>query len=429
MTAAPKLRRHAWLALVPLLWPLAANAQDVPIPVTEGQVHALCYGDHTSGASIDFTGDVDIFFFFGQAGDKVRVTVRGGAIGLDPRIEVRDPTNNVVTTASCSAADGTFGSVCGFEETFDLSVGGAHTILVDEVGNTQTGAYTLDIQRVLPDTAEPYLAPGVATDVAIGHAGDHDYLRFVAEAGSEVFFVVSGLNIGLDPHVEIFEEDGTLLHEASCLAADGTFGNTCTFNFSGGGPNAAFEFPGQVGSIGVPGEVRRYIARISDVGFDQTGTIRVTMNCIFSPSFMCPPPQPAFGPVGASYCTANTNSTGVAAALTAVGSASLADDDFHLLVSGAPGGKAGLFLFGPNQGFVPLFSGSSGNLCLSLPIGRFPLTGTCELGSAHQRLDLPSLPQNILMQPGSTWNFQMWFRDNDPGPTSNTTDGLSMTFQ
>ncbi|MCP3916270.1 MAG: hypothetical protein GY711_12005 [bacterium] len=33
-----------------------------------------------------------------------------------------------------------------------------------------------------------------------------------------------------------------------------------------------------------------------------------------------------------------------------------------------------------------------------------------------------------LFQPGETWNFQCWYRDNNPGPTSNFTDAVSVTF-
>ena len=38
-------------------------------------------------------------------------------------------------------------------------------------------------------------------------------------------------------------------------------------------------------------------------------------------------------------------------------------------------------------------------------------------------------PTRNLIQPGNTWNFQLWFRDQNPGTTSNTTDGVSILFQ
>ncbi len=30
---------------------------------------------------------------------------------------------------------------------------------------------------------------------------------------------------------------------------------------------------------------------------------------------------------------------------------------------------------------------------------------------------------------GESWNFQAWFRDKNPGNTSNFTDGVSVLFQ
>jgi hypothetical protein len=35
----------------------------------------------------------------------------------------------------------------------------------------------------------------------------------------------------------------------------------------------------------------------------------------------------------------------------------------------------------------------------------------------------------VAILPGETWNFQAWYRDLNPGTTSNFTDGISITFQ
>jgi hypothetical protein len=46
-------------------------------------------------------------------------------------------------------------------------------------------------------------------------------------------------------------------------------------------------------------------------------------------------------------------------------------------------------------------------------------------------LDLTAFPQpggTHGVMPGETWNFQCWYRDANPGPTSNFTDGISITF-
>ena len=55
-------------------------------------------------------------------------------------------------------------------------------------------------------------------------------------------------------------------------------------------------------------------------------------------------------------------------------------------------------------------SGPDGFISIALDLTNFP----------------PPLPSTV--QPGDTWNFQAWFRDKNPMPTSNFTDGLSITF-
>ncbi|MCP3918810.1 MAG: hypothetical protein GY711_24955 [bacterium] len=84
-----------------------------------------------------------------------------------------------------------------------------------------------------------------------------------------------------------------------------------------------------------------------------------------------------------------------------------------------------------NQGFVPLFGGGQGNLCLGLPIVRFDrdVIATTTVGTASFALDFTGLPQQTVFQAGETWSFQLWFRDANPGPTSNTTPGLAVTLR
>lgn len=81
--------------------------------------------------------------------------------------------------------------------------------------------------------------------------------------------------------------------------------------------------------------------------------------------------------------------------------------------------------------FVPGFGGSQGNLCLGPPILRFANDVGCSgpEGVSTLTLNLTSLPQGTVFQPGETWNFQFWFRDELAGFTSNTSDGLSVVFK
>ena len=135
--------------------------------------------------------------------------------------------------------------------------------------------------------------------------------------------------------------------------------------------------------------------------------------------------------LGVDYCSSNANSTGQAAFLTASGSLGVADNALTLGVVGLPSFQVGYFLMSQTQGSVPGFGGSQGVLCLGGSIVRFDrhLLSTGAGSEVSFSPDLLDLPQDIVIQPGETWNFQLWYRDKNPSTTSNTSNGRSLTFE
>ena len=139
-------------------------------------------------------------------------------------------------------------------------------------------------------------------------------------------------------------------------------------------------------------------------------------------------------PLGSPYCTpANGNSTGQSATLNAFGSPAAHEDLVTLTAAGLPAGMPSLLLTSQTQGFVPNVAGSQGNLCLGGQIARFisDLTTANGQGEAYFDPVLSAIPigGGYQVQAGETWNFQVWYRDLNPGTTSNLTDGLSLAFQ
>ena len=95
-----------------------------------------------------------------------------------------------------------------------------------------------------------------------------------------------------------------------------------------------------------------------------------------------------------------------------------------------PAGRFGLFFFGDGQVNVPL-AGSLGRLCVGGQLRRLPVIQAEVLfGSASYTLDFAATGNNAsVIGPGSVWNVQYWFRGVSGGvATSNTSDGLSVTF-
>jgi len=140
------------------------------------------------------------------------------------------------------------------------------------------------------------------------------------------------------------------------------------------------------------------------------------------------------GSLGTAYCSpAALNSTGQPATIQATGSAAVADQNLTLIALALPTSQFGYFLVGANQGAIVQPGGSQGTLCLSSPIGRFvtQVQNSGLAGSFSIPVNLNALPTAppVAVLPGDTWNFTAWFRDVNPGPTSNFTDGIEIQFQ
>ncbi len=131
---------------------------------------------------------------------------------------------------------------------------------------------------------------------------------------------------------------------------------------------------------------------------------------------------------GSTLCAGEVNSTGSGATVRASGAAAVQENELILDVSGLPTGSAGYFLMSDATGQVPV---SQGVLCLGSPVLRFSLhvLHSSSGGWAQFRPDQGSLPQGTVISPGSTWHFQYWYRDANPGPVSNLSDAVSLTFQ
>lgn len=126
------------------------------------------------------------------------------------------------------------------------------------------------------------------------------------------------------------------------------------------------------------------------------------------------------------YCDTNANSTGLPAEIQISGSTDVADQSLTLDVTSLPAGEFGYFLMSESRTSVPGFGGSQGILCVGSPQYRFSkdvlTTGT---GALSFSPDFNSLPQDVVFTAGSTWNFQLWYRD---GLTSNTSGGATVVF-
>ena len=128
--------------------------------------------------------------------------------------------------------------------------------------------------------------------------------------------------------------------------------------------------------------------------------------------------------LGARYCVAAPNSVGSGARICASGSRRVAEADLTLSAGPVPD-QFGLFYFGPNQVRIPF---GHGFRCVGGSAWRLPIELASNGALAHQ-VDFARAPASTQLTPGSTWNFQMWYRDPDEGPPGfNLSDATSITF-
>jgi hypothetical protein len=107
------------------------------------------------------------------------------------------------------------------------------------------------------------------------------------------------------------------------------------------------------------------------------------------------------------------NSSGAGALLEATGLASVALDDLALVAAGLPAGNLGLAFAGQSQWLLPFGAGL--NCVAPGPLGllRLPAGFADPAGSLVQS-NVISLAQGTVpgsLAAGSTWNFQVWYRD------------------
>ena len=136
-------------------------------------------------------------------------------------------------------------------------------------------------------------------------------------------------------------------------------------------------------------------------------------------------------PLPMTYCTTSVNTASYRGAqIFYEGTPSVTGADFTLTVDFAVPSQIGLFFYGPNQVQVPF---GDGVLCVGAGARGFfrlaPVNADAN-GTAIQALDFSGAPVGSgpgRIDPGSTWNFQYWFRD--PGAASTNGFNLSNALQ
>lgn len=143
------------------------------------------------------------------------------------------------------------------------------------------------------------------------------------------------------------------------------------------------------------------------------------------------------GPWGEIVCSpAVLNSTGSPAELNAVGSRHVSNQSLELVATDLPPLASAMFMTSRTEDFVFPIPSSQGALCLGSFIGRFNRPQEIQAADASGRVSLdvdlnfmPGVLGATTIEAGQSHLFQAWYRDNNPGSTSNFTNAIRLEFE
>jgi len=190
-----------------------ALAQTLAAPICPS---SLTFGE-TALCSISASGEEDSYSFTGSAGDKVLLSMAVSAgFALDPQIRLLGPGGTEV----CSS----FNASGGFAEIKECTLpsAGAHTILANDYGETETGDYGLFLQQLNQPGNATATTPGQVLSASIGSVAETDTYSYTGSAGDKVLISMAvRAGFALDPQIRLLGPDGAEV--CSAFNASGGF--------------------------------------------------------------------------------------------------------------------------------------------------------------------------------------------------------------
>ncbi len=231
----------------------------------------IAYGDHTINSGLASNVEVDNYRFNGVAGDSLRLVLSTTSGGLDPEIVLRDPSGSILQSVSCN---GSYSSRCSTLMDQVLPSTGAYYLNISDINADEAGNYSLHLDTYPPENNWTGFAYDTPLDETLGHLGDMDFLAFKGTAGTGVQITVASLSGGLDPNLEIWDPVGNLIENVSC---NGSYSSICS-----------------VSPLLNLTETGIYKIGLADVNWDETGSYRLGVSCLYG---ACPSEAPSLVPL------------------------------------------------------------------------------------------------------------------------------------
>jgi len=164
--------------------------------------------------------------------------------------------------------------------------------------------------------------------------------------------------------------------------------------------------------------------------FDSTTSLPTTISATASHNMRFLSPFDSGDGTSTRYCVGAPNSVGSGARIAAFGTRLVAPGQLQLSASALPPQAFSLFIYGANSTQTPF---GDGFLCVSpfAPglVRLFPGQSSDAVGDVLITVDYATQPALGVITAGSTWSFQLIYRDSGFGAAGfNATDGIRITF-
>ena len=163
----------------------------------------LEYGDAIT-ASISSLGEIDTYTFTGNAGDKVRIRMRGSSQGVDGCYQLLSPAGAILTEV-CD--DG------GIVQTtaFDLPVSGTYSIEAKDHNDNDTGDYGLSLEILNQPSTATLINCGDDLLTQLDNWTEVDLFAFNGQAGDKILVQMRSVFSNVECRLELLDAAGNIL--------------------------------------------------------------------------------------------------------------------------------------------------------------------------------------------------------------------------
>lgn len=195
-----------------------------------GWATSITFGTTVTG-TIGSPGQSNDYTFSANAGDVVDFTMVTTSGNLSPKIQVYNPTGQLLASASPFACNGSTIEL----NTLSLSVTGTYSAIVSDCSAANTGNYSFYLQRTNNPTGAANLPFGGTKTGSIGSSAQSNSYTFSANASDVMDFTIVTTNGALSPKLRLYSPAGQLVASASPFACNGATQemNTVTLSATG----------------------------------------------------------------------------------------------------------------------------------------------------------------------------------------------------